>query len=183
MASAALDWDALWVARGPAVEPVERRLHVANDLRADEDAVRILLVEERPQLARMVCWALQRAERGYFEVEQAAAIDHARGLLDDVVGALFDAILVDLGDRAGERAHDTIDAAEALAHQVPVIVLTGTRFDDGLAPVRHDDEVAAFVAREHVACERLPATILEAIRRHRRVGQGGAHPVIYRMHD
>ncbi len=201
MASAALDWDSLDGA-GEVAEPGEReraRLERVldrdewkpdqdersvecftwSDRRPDEYSVRLLLIEERPQFVPVVCWAFHQSARGRFHVEQTTVLDHAHLLLRE---DLYDAILVDLGDRCGDRTHEAMDAAEALAHQVPVIVLTGTHFDD-LAPVTREDELAALVAREHLACDRLPGAVLDAIRRHRRVGQGGADPVVFRMRD
>ncbi len=194
MASAALDWDSLHRAEavaeaaleGLGAEPKrEPRLEQTgegfqwDDRRPDEDSVRVLLIEERPQFVPVVCWSLHRATRGRFLVEQTSVLDHAPLLLRE---DLYDAILVDLGDRCGDRAHEALDAAEALAHQLPVIVLTGTHFDD-LSPVSREDELAELVAREHLACERLPSAILDAIRRHRRVGQGGADPIVFRLRD
>jgi hypothetical protein len=169
MASAAVSWESGREAFGWGW----------SEKRSDEDAVRVLLIEERPQFTPVVCWALDRAARGRFEIEQTTALVHARRLLRDDI---FDAILVDLGDRSGDRALEAMDAAEALAYMVPVIVLKGTCFD-GLEPISREEQLADLVAREHLACERLPCTILDAVHRHRRVGQCGADPVVYRMHD
>ena len=150
-----------------------------GDGRRDERSVRVLLVEDRPRFARIVCWALGRATRGRFEVCQSALLAQASERLER---ELFDAILVDLGERAGDEACETIDASETLAHRVPVIVLTGTRVEVPVE-VNQDDALAAYVEREHFECEQLPQTILSAIKRPRRVGQGGADPLIYRLHD
>ena len=171
MASAALDWDSFG-------EIGESIVSCRSDLRADEESVRILLIEDRPQFAHVVSWALDRAARGHFEVEEMPVLDVAAQLL---VECEYDAILLDLGERTGDSAHEAMDAAEALAHRVPVIVLTGTCFE-GLTAVTRDDELAALVAREHLCCDRLPCAILDAIHRHRRVGQRGADPIIYHMH-
>ena len=149
------------------------------DGRVDERSVRVLLVEDRPRFARIVCWALDRATRGRFQVSQATLLAQASERLER---ELFDAILVDLGERAGDEACEAIDASETLAHRVPVIVLTGTRIEVPVE-VTQDEALAAYVEREHFECERLPHTILSAIKRHRRVGQGGADPIIYRLHD
>lgn len=152
---------------------------VAVDSRSDERAVRVLLVEDRPIFARIVCWALARATRGRFQIEQAGVFAQAVRRLKE---ELFDAILVDLGPRVGDEAEAALDAAEELAHRVPVIVLTGTNVEVPETATRQD-ELAAYVQREHFECERLPCTILDAIKRHRRVGQLGADPIIYRLHD
>jgi len=175
MASAALDFEHDVEVASDA--HVETNGH--GDLRVDEDAVRVLLIEDRPQLARVVCWALDRAVRGHFEIHQAPVIEHVSDLLRD---AVFDAILLDLGERSGDDAHEAMDAAETLSHLVPVIVLTGTRFDT-MAPIERETDLGALVAREHLECDRLPCAILDAIRRHRRVGQSGATPIVYRMHQ
>lgn len=155
----------------PSGRPVEGR--------RDERSVRVLLVEDRPFFARVVRWALARATRGRFQIEQAFALAQAVKRLEE---QLFDAILLDLGRRTGDEVEAALGAAEALARRVPVIVLTGTRVEVPEVAA-HADELAAFVRREHVECDRLPPTILEAIKRHRRVGQIGADPIIYRLHD
>jgi len=152
---------------------------LAVEGRPDERAVRVLLVEDRPFFARVVRWALARATRGRFQIEQAFAFAHAVKRLKE---ELFDAILFDLGPRTGDEVEAALDAAEALAHRVPVIVLTGTQVEVPEAAA-HADGLAAFVRREHFECDRLPPTILDAIKRHRRVGQIGADPIIYRLHD
>lgn len=175
MASAALDWVSISADEIDAREARTER----GDVRPDEHSVRVLLIEDRPALARVVCWALERAARGRFAIELTHIVD---GALDLLHGGAYDAILLDLGERSGDQAHEAMDAAEALSHRVPVIVLTGTCIA-GLEAVGRDEELAAFVHREHVCCERLPCAILDAIRRQRRVGQGGAEPVIYRMHE
>jgi CheY-like chemotaxis protein len=149
------------------------------DTRSDERSVRVLLVEDRPIFARIVRWALARATRGRFQIEQAGFFAQAVRRLEQ---ELFDAILVDLGPRVGDEAEAAFDAAEELAHRVPVIVLTGTHVEVPETAARQE-EIAAYVQREHFECERLPCTILDAIKRHRRVGQLGADPIIYRLHD
>lgn len=174
MASAALDFET----HPEQHEPESDDLLGQVALRREERALRVLLIEDQPQLARVVCWALDRAPRGRFEIMQAVVLDEVSELLRD---AVFDAILLDLGERDGDQAHEAMDAAETLSHLVPVIVLTGTRFD---APARldRDEDLAALVAREQMECDRLPCAILDAIRRHRRVGQSGAMPIVYRLH-
>ena len=149
------------------------------DGRLDERSVRVLLIEDRPNFARIVCWALNRATRGRFQIEQSYVLSQALRRLKQEI---FDAIVVDLGERVGEEAEQALDSAEALSHRVPVIVLTGTHV---IVPeiVTRQDELEAFVEREHLDCDRLPCTILDAIKRHRRVGQAGADPIIYRLHD
>jgi len=62
--------------------------------------VRVLLVEDRPFFARVVRWALARATRGRFQIEQAFAFAHAVKRLKE---ELFDAILFDLGPRTGDE--------------------------------------------------------------------------------
>lgn len=174
MASALFDFEA----PSEQDEPEQPELQLAAGGRRNEHAVRVLLIEERPQLVRVVCWALGRAVRGEFDIIQAPLIESVSDLLRD---AAFDAILLDLGARSGDQAHEAMDVAETLSHLLPVIVLTGTHFD---APLRcdRDEDLEALVEREQVECDRLPCAILDAIRRHRRVGQGGATPIVYRLH-
>lgn len=176
MASAALDFDTF-----ESVAPVEPDgVRHASELRTNEDAVRVLLIEDRPQLAGVVCWALGRAAKGQFEVAQASVLEQVSDLLRD---QFFDAILFDLGERTGDGAHEALDVVETLSHLVPVIVLTGTCCVNDRVHAGRTDDPATLAAREHLACERLPCAILDAIHRHRRVGQGGADPIVYRMHD
>jgi CheY-like chemotaxis protein len=150
--------------------------------RVDESAVRLVFVEHSQDYAALVCETLEQAGRGHFEVRHADRIDAA---LDDVTQGDCDAVLVDLtasADLAGtsiEHGAVTIDAAESLAQRVPVIVLTGNDDgDDGIVPASDADAEAA--CRHRMAGSRLPDTILGAVRRHRRLGQRGADPVVMR---
>jgi DNA-binding NtrC family response regulator len=143
----------------------------AGSVRADESSVRLLFVEHSQDYAALVCETLQHAGKGHFEVRHADRLDAA---FDDVDEGTCDAVLVDL-TAGSENGAVSIDAAESLAHRVPVIVLTGSDEEDELVDA---DSEAAF--RTRMACSRLPGTILGAVRRYRRLGQGGANPVVLR---
>jgi DNA-binding NtrC family response regulator len=149
------------------------------DRRADECTVRILLIEESSDYAQIVHWALLHTDRGSFEVEQASAIEQAR---ERIESEAYDAILLDLGLHEGHDAAPSIDAASELAHRVPVIVLTGTQRED-LPRCRNGQDIEAFISQQQIDCEALPGTILHAVQRHRRLGQSGVDPIVYRMHD
>lgn len=143
--------------------------------RPDESMVRLVFVEHSRDYAALVCETLEHAGRGHFEVRHADRLDAA---LHDVEEGACDAVLVDLTAGAdSEKGAVSIDAAESLAHRVPVIVLTGSDDEDEL-PTSQSHSEAAF--RDRMAHSRLPDTILRAVRRHRRLGQRGAEPVVLR---
>ncbi len=143
------------------------------DVRADENAVRVLLVDPRSNCLGLLCEALERAARGHFDVDCASDLQQA----EQSLGVGYDALLVDLADAAGHPT--SIDRLCQLAQRIPVIVLTGTE-DGALAserPTRADrDQALARIDRAE-----LPATLLEAVRRHRRLGVCGAEPLICRI--
>ena len=142
--------------------------------RADESAVRLVFVEHSRDYAALVCETLEHAGKGQFEVRHADRLDTA---FDDVDEGICDAVLVDL--TAGSlNGSVSIDAAESLAHRVPVIVLTGSEDEKDLMGDSEPDAETAF--RNRIAGSRLPGAILGAVRRHRRLGQGGANPVVLR---
>ncbi|MEO5373180.1 MAG: EAL domain-containing protein [Alphaproteobacteria bacterium] len=99
--------------------------------------LRVLLVEDYPATARLIQTLLERGEPHEFEVTIAGSIAQVERLLGG--GALFDAILCDLGlpDSSGI---ETLDDILSLAPRVPVIVLTGL-----------DDESVALKAVQHGA--------------------------------
>jgi len=161
----------------------------APDVRADEDAVRVLLVEDSSTCAGLFCAALERADRGRFEVECASALSAAESTLSsldslDFDAVHYDAVLVDLA--VSEPRAAAIDAVCELAHRVPVIALSGTR-EGALAELAAEvgdprpddlgwDDSLGLIDRAD-----LPATILRAVRRHRRLGVCGAVPTFCRI--
>lgn len=148
-----------------------------SECRTDEDAVRILMVEPSPACASLLRRLLGRARRGHFEVVLAERLS-AR--VDGEIDARrFDAILVDLA-RLGDAVHEALERASELARRLPVILLTGTEdgelVDRGRSGRAEDPSLLRRLDRAD-----LPATLLRSIRRHRRVGSGGAGPVFCRI--
>ncbi len=93
-----------------------------------KDCIRVLLVEDSPSDARLLCEALEDYPLQRFETRHAARLDEALAFL---AGESFDVILQDLNlpDSSGMETCRKIAPA---AGQTPVIVLTGA-----------DDEAAA----------------------------------------
>jgi len=160
-------------------EPIEIR-HAAPDVRADENAVRLLLVGESPVCTGLLCAALDRAPRGRFDVDCTACLTAAARV---VALAEYDAVLVDLG--VPDDAGDAIEAVCEIAHRVPVIALAGTREGvlEALAEEEGEgDEAPGWEAL--LGCvdrADLAGTILRAVRRHRRLGVCGAEPTFCRL--
>jgi DNA-binding NtrC family response regulator len=155
----------------------------APDVRPDENAVRVLLVEDSTACVGLLCAALERAARGRFEVDCASCLASAERSLS---AAEYDAVLVDLAVPA--PGAEGIDAVCEIAHRVPVIALAGTR-EGPLADLAdradHGDAVEAVWGWDDslVRVDRadLPATILRAVHRHRRLGVCGAEPTFCRI--
>lgn len=150
-----------------------------RDLRVDEDAVRLLMLEGSQACASLVEGILARARRGRFEVVRMGGLPPRLG--DEIELAGYDALLIDLA-RLGTAVREVVEWAASAAHRLPVVLLTGTE-DDGLglpvdpAGVADDERPIG----QRLARADIPATILRAIRRHRRVGAGGADPVFCRI--
>jgi len=158
-------------------EPILMVRRDAPDVRPDENAVRVLLVENSTACVGLFCAALSRAARGHFEVDCASGLPAALRALAEVE---YDAVLIDLavpGD--GELA---IEEAYALAHRVPVIALTGTREGPlARAAVGGGDGLGWDESLVRIARADLPATILRAVHRHRRLGVCRNEPTICRI--
>lgn len=152
----------------------------APDVRPDENAVRVLLVEDSTTCVGLLCAALERAARGRFEVDCATCLASAERSL---TAAEYDAVLVDLAVPA--PGAEGIDAVCEIAHRVPVIALAGTR-EGPLARLAEDGEAVEAAWRWDDSLVRvdradLPATILRAVHRHRRLGVCGAEPTFCRI--
>lgn len=155
-----------------------RRPTDPEGLRADEAAVRLVFVEHCGEYAALVRETLERARKGRFEVRPADRLDAA---FAHVEAGDYDAVLVDLTrSEARPDCAASIEVASALAHRVPVIVLTGSEDDDKeLTPVDRRDPAKA--VRDGMARSRLPDAILSAVRRYRRLGCCGAvEPIVLR---
>jgi DNA-binding response OmpR family regulator len=143
-------------------------------LRLDESEVRLVfVVEPGADYAALVGETLATTDRARFEVRHAPRLDAA---WSDIEQGDCDAVLVDLttGPKAGAA---TLEDASSMAQRVPVIVLTG----DGESPGEVEAADAATALRDRMAGSRLPEAILSAVRRSRRLGQGGAaDPIVLR---
>jgi DNA-binding NtrC family response regulator len=151
--------------------------HWLRDLRIDEDAVRVLMVEASVACASLLHAILRRARRGHFDVVEVAEVGQV--LEREVVEGDYDALVIDL-ERLGTRAEPVLDFASAMAQRLPVVLLTGTA-DGRLTHPANAAAVANLPIRRRLERADIPATILRAIRRHRRVGAGGAGPVFCRI--
>jgi hypothetical protein len=150
------------------------------ELRTDEHAVRVLLVEESAGCAVLVQQALGHASRGHFEIE---CIDCMPAALVRLNPDRHDALLLDLGHLDLEPSA-TLDAAAELAYWLPVIVLTGTQDSElGDWPARGAADAGAEgrTVLQRFARADLPAAILAEIKRHRRLGSQGSAPAICRI--
>jgi len=135
----------------------------SDEARVDEDAVRVLFVEDSHDFARQVCSHLDHAARGHFDIVHCTRLTAA---IEDLKAGEYDVVLLDLSLPDSDREH-TIDAASDFSQRVPVVVLTGTE--------------AEASAEERLDRAELPRTLLAAIRRHRRLGCTGCEPVICRI--
>lgn len=133
----------------------------AGSLRADEDALRVLLVEDSRDFGSVVCSTLTGCRNGHFDVEQAPGLEQA---IERLTSECYDALLLDLGLPNG-RHEETIEAASTIARQLPVILLTGTRSERLL-----DEACFADVCRHHLQRAALADTILRAVKQYRRFG-------------
>ena len=120
--------------------------------------------------------ALGHASKGHFEVFHADRLERA---IEELEAGSYDAMLLDLRLPDSDR-NSTIDAAGTLAHRLPVIVLTGTE-DPDLEIRASQVGAEEYLIKDRLDRAELPATILRAIRRHRRLGSGGVDPVICRI--
>lgn len=142
-----------------------------DDARPDERYVRILFVEERPEVAEEIRQSLGRAVRASFDVVcEANLLDAAA----QIRGAKFDLLLIDPYLPNVER-HAAIELANDLSHRLPVVVLTGTEaMAERVTPIRQ--RLADCVENADVV-----GTLLSAIRRARRLGTGVMTPVFCRL--
>src|SRR5678816_3607463 len=97
------------------------------------DMVRVLLVEDQPEVIRMVGDVLSQAQRGGFFVESVSRVEDA---VRRLTAGGVDLVLLDLAlpDSAGLQTFLTIYQA---ASDTPIVVLTGLDDEDvGLLALR-----------------------------------------------
>jgi DNA-binding NtrC family response regulator len=153
-----------------AAEFAGHRPH-AEEARADERHVRVLLVETEMELAEELRQFLGKTQRASFEVVCQKDLEDAAAR---VRCEHFDLLLMDLRLASLERT-EALDLANDLAHRLPVVVLTGTEFVDGAAPSLRQ-RFARCIERSDV-----PGKLLSAIRRARRLGTGVMTPIFCRI--
>lgn len=148
-----------------------------EDARPDERFVRILLVEEKPELAEEIRQNLGRAARASFEVVWQSNLVEAAARIE---GDDFDLLLVDpqLPNVDWESA---IELANDLAHRLPVVVLTGTKAIKG--SVELSSESARRAISTCVEHADVASKLLSAIRRSRRFGTGVMTPLFCRLDE
>ena len=142
-----------------------------DDARSDERFVRILLVEERSELADEIRQSLGKAGRASFDVVCETNIVDAAA---QIRGASFDLLLLDPLLLNIER-DAALELASDLAHRLPVVILTGT---EALA------EAGAEIREKLRTCVEdadVPGKLLSAIRRSRRLGTGVMTPIFCRL--
>ena len=142
-----------------------------EEARSDERYVRILLVEDRTELADEIRHSLGETGRGSFDVVRETDLVRAAA---QIQGDQFDLLLVDLSLRNVERSV-AIDLANDLAHRLPVVVLTGT---EALEHATGDRRSSLRSCIEHAD---VAGKLLSAIRRYRRLGTGVLSPIFCRL--
>jgi DNA-binding NtrC family response regulator len=153
-----------------AAEFAGHRPH-AEEARADERHVRVLLVETETELADELRQSLGQTPRASFEVVCRQNLTEAA---EQVCCERFDLLLMDLR-LVGVDKDAALDLANDLAHRLPVVVLTGTETVDGSASSLRK-RFARCIERSDVA-----GKLLSAIRRARRLGTGVMTPIFCRL--
>lgn len=142
-----------------------------EDARADERFVRILLVEDRTELADEIRQSLGKACRASFDVVcESSLVDAAA----QIRGASFDLLLMDPRIADIERTA-ALELASDLAHRLPVVVLTGT---EALAGAGEEIRARLRACVEHAD---VAGKLLSAIKRSRRLGTGVMTPIFCRL--
>jgi DNA-binding NtrC family response regulator len=142
-----------------------------EDARPDERFVRILLVEDRTELADEIRQSLGRTGRASFDIVCESSLVEAAA---QIRGASFDLLLMDPQIADVERKA-ALELANDLAHRLPVVVLTGTETLVGAG-----DEIRARL-RACVEHADVASKLLSAIKRARRLGTGVMTPIFCRL--
>lgn len=153
-----------------AAELSQHRPHSEGG-RVDEQFVRILFIEDRADFAEGVRKTLGRCERGSFEIIRESDLVQAAARVgkDD-----FDLVLVDVTLESVERTA-AIELASDLAHRLPVVLLTGT---EALLQAGRDCSTRLDQCLDDA---NVPAKLLQAIRRYRRLGAAVMRPTFCRI--
>ena len=144
-----------------------------DDARRDERFVRILLVEDRTVVADELRQSLGQASHASFDVVQETNLIEAAA---QIQGDTFDILVVDSQLSEVDR-HAALELASDLAHRLPVVVLTGTQ-----SIAEGGDDLRGRL-RACIAHANVPAKLLSAIRRSRRLGTGVMAPTFCRLEE
>ena len=148
-----------------------------EDGRPDERYVRILLVEEKTEIADEIRHTLGRTVRASFEVVCQTDLVEA---VAQIQGDRFDLLVIDPMLPGVDRPA-ALELANDLAHRLPVVVLTGTEALREDAKPRVDVEVERRRVSRSVERADVANTLLSAIRRARRLGTGVMTPIFCRL--
>src|SRR6185436_14876424 len=128
----------------------------------EDQSLRILLLEDDPAEARLVQEGLRDSLRSPFTCACASNVSE---LFDQLRGAEFDVLLLDLSPADGHRL-DTVLQVRAEAPQIPILILTGQ--DDqtlGIEAVKQGAQ--DYIVKGEVGLSPLARAIRYSIERHR----------------
>ncbi len=124
--------------------------------------VRVMLVEDQPEIVRMVADVLAQADRGGFFVESVSRLSDA---LRRIAAGGIDLILLDLS-LPDSTAMSTFQGMFRAAPEIPIVVLTGLDDEEiGLAALREGAQ--DYVLKGELSPRSLVRTIRFAIERKR----------------
>lgn len=129
----------------------------------DEKGIRVLLVEDDCDFAKLVAQLLLRDPNERFVIEHVTRMHEA---IESLTHNTYDVMLLDLGlpDACGDH---TIEVACEWGRGLPIIVLTATD-DDDLALRAIEAGAEEYLVKGDIKKKTLVPRILRAITRHRR---------------
>ncbi|GEM_PF-6136511 len=119
--------------------------------------VDVLLVEDNPGDARLVCTMLEHAAPEQFRVEHVRRLDQARLMIER---GHFDAVLLDL-TLPDSRGPHTVTRLRDHARQIPIVVLTGHREDQAIPSLQQGAQ--AFFVKETIDAHALVRSIVDLV--------------------
>jgi len=130
----------------------------ADETLAADRPVRVLHVEDDPDLARLVAQVLSASPEARFELTHRTDLASALGVLE---AREVDLLLLDLEVEDGD-ASSTIADACGLARHIPIVVLSSCD-DDEVAAHAHRAGVAAYLVKQRQDRAGLAAALLRAL--------------------
>jgi signal transduction histidine kinase len=124
--------------------------------------LQVLVVEDSAGDARLLQEMFSKEKAGNFELKYLARMDEAVARLEK--GGV-DVVLLDMGLPDGHGL-DTVRRAQAVAPNVPVIVLTGLE-DEALAAEAMKEGAQDYLIKGQIESRALPRALRHAIERHR----------------